>query len=269
LDAVAATSSEPSSSLTIDKVGSGSSPKISATSSRSTSPLMIERRGAPHHNPNTKGDLSKPPSRPSTPNSTTNTILNAARHGSNSSLLNNNNNNNNNRGSNISININNVDTTNSININININTNPSSTQTINNTTSVSDSAIHLSSLEKPVHSGTVAELLGSPSFVSTLCEFLQETQDEGLIELWMEIQGYKKTIERLLSNQARTIYNKYFGHGAKYKLELDRKLTNDLKDKVVYRNPDYSTFSKIEADVLNIIKNQHLPKFSESGFPFT
>jgi hypothetical protein len=73
------------------------------------------------------------------------------------------------------------------------------------------------------------ELLSLAAFLGPFEEFMKRTADAALFEFWKDIQGYKKVSERLLSGQARGIYNKYFGHGSKYTVKLDRKLLADLK----------------------------------------
>lgn len=132
--------------------------------------------------------------------------------------------------------------------------------------------------------GPLSELLANPAFCGPFSNFLSSTPKDGLIELWQDIQSYKKLTERLLANQARLLFNKYFGHGNKFKVELDKKLLNDLKvyiqymdifyclfilfqDKILYRNPDMSTFSKLEIEVINLLNSQ-IPSFSSSGFIF-
>jgi len=68
----------------------------------------------------------------------------------------------------------------------------------------------------------LAELLSNAIFCSSFSEFLSTTPKDGLIELWQDIQSYKKMSERLLGNQSRLLFNKYFGHGNKFKVELDK-----------------------------------------------
>ena len=85
--------------------------------------------------------------------------------------------------------------------------------------------------------GTLPELLAATAFLAAFEEFLRLTSAQGgggsvdaaLLEFWKDIQVYKKASERLLSGQARGIHNKYFGHGTKYTVNLDKKLLADLK----------------------------------------
>ncbi|XP_067942773.1 regulator of G-protein signaling 7-like [Watersipora subatra] len=110
---------------------------------------------------------------------------------------------------------------------------------------------------------SVLDLLKDPTGREEFRKFLQKEFSSENLEFWLACRDLKSKPTREVKTTVAEIYVDYLGEGAKNAINVDARVADIVKEKVV-TNPSRYTFDSAEEHIFQLMKSDSYPRFLRS-----